>query len=154
VSIYSMLSNKYGPENAKTGVIAAALFVGVFVAFSGGGDKHAASAIATASSAQPDAFPDPRGNGGAFDMDTAVCVAPQMEVEDRLKSGSGSFEICRILSVSADHKKVVIAGRVTSTNSFNAKIRTAYTAELVKKPDAKPSDTHGDSWLVTSLEFD
>lgn len=53
MSIYSMLSNKYGPENAKTAVIAAALFFGVFVAFSGSGDnKHAASATATASSAQ------------------------------------------------------------------------------------------------------
>lgn len=52
MSIYSMLSNKYGPENAKTVVIAVALFVGVFVAFSGGGgdNKHAASAMATASS--------------------------------------------------------------------------------------------------------
>ena len=53
MSIYSMLSNKYGSENAKTIVIAVALFFGVFVAFSGSGDnKRAASATATESSAQ------------------------------------------------------------------------------------------------------
>jgi hypothetical protein len=149
-----MLSNKYGPENAKTVVIAVALFFGVSVAFSSGGDnKHAASAMATASSAQPDAFPDPRN--GSFGIDVSVCVAPQMEVEDRLKSpGSGSFEVCRILSVSPDHKTVVIAGSVTATNSFNAKIRTAYTATLVKKPDAKPGDTDWNTWRVASLAFD
>jgi hypothetical protein len=77
-----------------------------------------------------------------------------MAVEDRLKSGSGSFETCRILTVSADNKTVTILGRVTATNSYNAKIRTAYTATLVKKPDAKPGDTDWNTWRITSLAFD
>lgn len=114
--------------------------------------QQAAEARAAAN-APPAAFPDPR-TGFFGGMDPEVCVAPQLEVEDRLKSGSGSFEICRIRTVSADHKRVVIIGRVTSTNSFNAKVRTGYTAELIKKANAKPGDRGWDTWLVTSLEFD
>jgi hypothetical protein len=66
-----------------------------------------------------------------------VCAIAQIYIEDRVKSpGSESFSGCHIVSVSGDKKTVVVAGSVTAANSFNARIRSNYTASIMKKPEA------------------
>jgi hypothetical protein len=83
---------------------------------------------------------------------SSVCAVTQVEIEDRLKSpGSGSFEGCRMVSVSDDKKKVVVMGYVTATNAFNAKIRQQYAAIVVRKPDAPRDEDHSSTWNVAKL---
>jgi hypothetical protein len=85
---------------------------------------------------------------------SSICAAAQIYIEDRLKSpGSGSFDICQILSVSADKRTVVITGNVTATNAFNAKIRSPYAATVVRRPGAPPNEDNFETWRVASLQI-
>ena len=82
----------------------------------------------------------------------SVCAMTQVEIEDRLKSpGSGSFEGCRIVSISDDKKKVAVMGYVTAANAFNAKIRQPYAAIVVRKPNAPPDEDNPSTWDVAKL---
>jgi hypothetical protein len=84
---------------------------------------------------------------------SSVCAVAQIYIEDRLKSpGSGSFDICRIVSLSEDKTTVVIAGNFTATNAFNAKIRSSYAATLVRKPEALPTEDNFGTWRIASLQ--
>jgi hypothetical protein len=132
------------------GVAAVLIPLGVVVALildhgkpDGATAAQAAAAQAAAIAAEPLRDPDLGG----------LCVAAQMYIEDRLKSpGSGSFDICRILSISADKKTAFIDGNFTATNAFNAKIRSSYTATLVRKPGAPAREDKSDTWRIASLQ--
>jgi hypothetical protein len=83
---------------------------------------------------------------------SSVCAVAQIEIEDRLKSpGSGSFDGCHIVSVSADKKTVVVMGSVTAANAFNARIRSTYAATIVKKPEASPRDNDFSAYRLANL---
>lgn len=86
---------------------------------------------------------------------STVCAVAQIYIEDRVKSpGSESFSGCHIVSVSVDKKTVVVAGSVTAANSFNARIRSNYTASIVKKPEARPRNNDFSAYRVLSIVTD
>lgn len=86
---------------------------------------------------------------------STVCAVAQIYIEDRVKSpGSESFSGCHIVSVSADKKTVVVAGSITAANSFNARIRSNYTASIVKKPEAPPRNNDFSAYVVSSIVTD
>jgi hypothetical protein len=86
---------------------------------------------------------------------STVCAVAQIYIEDRVKSpGSESFSGCHVVSVSADKKTVVVAGSVTAANSFNARIRSNYTASIMKKPEALPRNNDFSAYHVSSITMD
>jgi hypothetical protein len=86
---------------------------------------------------------------------STVCAVAQIYIEDRVKSpGSESFSGCHVVSVSADKKTVVVAGSVTAANSFNARIRSSYTASIMKKPEALPRNNDFSAYRVSSIVMD
>jgi hypothetical protein len=82
-----------------------------------------------------------------------LCTVVEIIVErDYLKSGEGTFRGCHIVDVSDDKRLAVVAGFVTATNGYGAKIKTPYVAALQRTSDALSENDIG-AWRLTGVKF-